>query len=104
VTVFFADERISDLSLRLSKIVRSTSIVVENEQIADRRNSPLKSIADTTKTPGVFPGNQRRSNVIGNGKGLDYPPRAAPVAILIGNPYLARSADRLGARRMGDGK
>jgi len=37
---------------------------------------------------------QRRSSVIGDGKGLDYPLRAAPVAILIGDPYFARSADR----------
>jgi phage terminase large subunit-like protein len=31
---------------------------------------------------------QRRSSVIGDGKGLDYPLRAAPVAVLIGDPYL----------------
>jgi hypothetical protein len=42
---------------------------------------------------------QRRSSVIGDGKGLDYPLRAAPVAILIGDPYLARSADRVADRR-----
>src|SRR5262249_58404783 len=42
---------------------------------------------------------QRRSSVIGDGKGLDYPLRAAPVANLIGDPYLAHSADRVADRR-----
>src|SRR5215467_2506886 len=42
---------------------------------------------------------QRRSSVVGDGKGLDYPLSAAPVAVLIGDPYLARSADRVADRR-----
>jgi hypothetical protein len=39
---------------------------------------------------------QRRSNVISDGEGLYYPLRASPVAILIGDPHLARGADRGG--------
>jgi len=39
------------------------------------------------------------SNIIGDGKGLDYPLCAAPIAILIGDPQLARSADRVADRR-----
>src|SRR6516164_11057110 len=42
---------------------------------------------------------QSRSNVISDGKGLDYPLRASPVAILIGDPHLARGADRMADRR-----
>jgi hypothetical protein len=33
-----------------------------------------------------------------DGNGLDYPLRAAPVGILIGDPHLARSADRVADR------